>query len=1112
MAVGRTIRWMFIILLLIAVAVSGAGYWVWLRGDDLIRDGIQKRFAELAPDWDLGLQSVRFDGDRRLHLSSLSLQEKGSTGRLIEIPEAIITVDREQFLRSQELIIERVRLIRPKVSLHRNLDGSWNWQRFPKLPASKGGSPDLQLEDATVFLSWDQADTLGTMQLTLANTDLKVTPAAKNVFDIVGRSRVNNEASMSLDGWANLDKRTWRIRGKMDQLAASSNLLQMAASSSSRIQTSMNDFGGGVGARVQNVQTASNEPFPSNGPLMQVRNQTIPGLGISGTLNILLDAGSKGPNQKTDFQVKVNVIDGTIDNAAVPFPLSGVNGTLVWRNQQLELSEVRATHGDTQLKLDAALVIDDQTSPVVNLTELGDPNRNRLGFSVTDLKLDSRLRASLPPSLQRIYDKVRPAGVVDIKGQFVKRANGRWEPANVVAKLKGCSANPIQFQYPVHAGVGHFRQRGETKVYDLEIDARAGDQLVKVKGWLSNPGPEAESQIDIAVDNLPIDKTFRDALDNKGRKVLDTLRVTGLADAHVTLYRPPGFGQKTEPIINARVRHGSVNLRSFPYPLTEITGNLKFNPATRRWTFEKLKGYNGQASISVAGWFDTPPRDQPNKPGVLRLALRAEDAKLDQALKTAVGPALQQAWNELRPTGTFSMDADLDWVAIPNRPVDLTVKTMSVTDGTLFLKSFPYQFRKVQGQVTYSTDANRLSKIKFSKFTGVHESTTVQGQGSFDELPNGGWNLHLTNVQAKKVAADASLLRAIPTDLRLMLEELDPTNPFQIEDAEIDLLQRTGSSYVTAAWDLKTRLLGGRVTAGLYLDNIRGVVTSTGTWNGRDLENTGRIQISSVDVLEHRLTNISGPYSADNNNIVVGSARALGSDRARVPISQRLTAKAYDGQLTFDAVVPMTDAPWQMLAIVSRSKLETYARSKFPSQSNISGVVNGWISLSGRGDVDTSVTGKGEVQVSPAALYELPVVFQMFDALSKFNFGSPEQVAFDYAKTSFNVAQGKFIFNPIDLVGNALSLRGKGYVGFDGRLGLNFFFHDPRKPKLLSALVNQATRGWVGVYVSGNLDRPHTEVRTGVPVSDAMNNFMRAINQPTQAPLKLNIPNLFSGR
>jgi hypothetical protein len=198
-----------------------------------------------------------------------------------------------------------------------------------------------------------------------------------------------------------------------------------------------------------------------------------------------------------------------------------------------------------------------------------------------------------------------------------------------------------------------------------------------------------------------------------------------------------------------------------------------------------------------------------------------------------------------------------------------------------------------------------------------------------------------------------------------------------------------------------------------------------------------------------------------------------------------------------------------MLAILKESRLETYARSKFPGQQNIRGVVNGWISLAGRGDVDTSVTGRGEVQVSPAALYELPVILQMFDAMSKLNFGPPEQVAFDYARARFDVARGQFIFNPIDLVGNAMSLRGKGSVGFDGRLALDFFFHDARKPKLFSALVREATRGWVGVYVGGNLDNPRTEVRTGIPMNDAMNSFLRALNQPSQAPLKLNIPNLF---
>ena len=60
-AVRRTVRWLVVILLLVAVGGGGYAYWWLTRSDELVRTTIQRRLAELSPDWEFSIGQARFD-------------------------------------------------------------------------------------------------------------------------------------------------------------------------------------------------------------------------------------------------------------------------------------------------------------------------------------------------------------------------------------------------------------------------------------------------------------------------------------------------------------------------------------------------------------------------------------------------------------------------------------------------------------------------------------------------------------------------------------------------------------------------------------------------------------------------------------------------------------------------------------------------------------------------------------------------------------------------------------------------------------------------------------------------------------------------------------------
>ena len=99
-------------------------------------------------------------------------------------------------------------------------------------------------------------------------------------------------------------------------------------------------------------------------------------------------------------------------------------------------------------------------------------------------------------------------------------------------------------------------------------------------------------------------------------------------------------------------------------------------------------------------------------------------------------------------------------------------------------------------------------------------------------------------------------------------------------------------------------------------------------------------------------------------------------------------------------------------------------------------------------------------------------------------------------------------FPKIDLIGDAISLRGRGAARFDGLLHLDFYSRPASawsQVPVLSNFVDQFTQGWVGVSVTGTVQNPRARVMAMPQVDTAFRQFLAAINRPGTIPT-LNTP------
>ena len=1102
MTFRKTTKWLVILVLLAATGGGGYGFYLWNESNERIREGILAKCEEIVPEWDVSLGRVRFDWNRRVHLYDSTLKAKGQSQNVATIPEIVVSIDRELFAERQEIVVQKVRILGPEFDVVRDADGKWNWQQLQPPPKSNQSLPELEIVQATVRVRLDQTDGSPAAVLGLQNADLKLIPSGKRSFLITGLTQVGQAGKLTVDGSWDLDHGVGWFNGEMNDVSSSGELSGLVIGSSPELRMKLARAQTAVSTYLQSLpgetSTGRRDPFlfassrrerPSAAEtgMPIAPDDGVPNLGASGTLDVKFQVAVKEPKAEPKFTFQVNVKQGLIENAALPFPLRDLTGKIFWDNERFVLADVIATNGMTRITLDGRFDRKGTISP------------GRIVAKIENLALDDRLRSRLPASLRKIYDSVEPRGIADLKGTLHFDGKRTWQPQNAVMTLRNCSGRHVKFPYPVENISGTLKQNGGD--IDVELTGQAGGHPATLVGRIRNPGLTAEVFYRIHANRMTLDERFVAACQPELQKTLAALKLKGAATADLTVYRPAGADQKFAVNVSARLTDASMNFVNFPYRLDKLEGDIKFSSAEKTWLFENLRAEHGEARLTGTASFV-----KRQAPGLLQLTVTARNADMDGKLEHALPPALQDVWNQLSPSGRLDLVSKIRWV--PGRPVTVTLPEAKLTSGELTLRAFPYPLDEVEATFSYANSQVILKSLK-----GHHDNTGVQANGRMSWTDDGDWTVRLDELTVDDLLPDRLFRRALPTDLRTVVEEIDPAGPISL-DGMVEFRGTTNPQVpVTAAWDLQTIHTGGKLTTGLDLEKVYGRLSAQGKWDGDRVRMTGKIDLDSVEVWDYHFMHVQGPYSIDGSQVIVGSRQIVFPDenprnRGRVTSEERVTARAIGGVFTLAAAVALLKEPtYRVKATMSEGHLEQYAARYMTGKKNLQGVMNGWIDVSGRGTSEDKMTGRGQLRINPAALYELPVIVQVANLI-----GPPDKTAFRYAFLDFNIANRQFLFNSIDLVGDTFSMLGRGSARFDGRLNLDFYSKLPRsrfRIPLVSAVVGGATTGLVGVKIRGTTSVPDPKLVPAPILDDTLKSFLGAFGTrpPNNVP-RLIIPAL----
>jgi hypothetical protein len=601
---------------------------------------------------------------------------------------------------------------------------------------------------------------------------------------------------------------------------------------------------------------------------------------------------------------------------------------------------------------------------------------------------------------------------------------------------------------------------------------------------------------------MPLDDRLLAALTDRFQRGLRTLAPSGSfqIDGRASRQRP---GEKVDFHSQIEIVEGTVRPALFPYLFQDLRGRVEQQGG--HWKIHELTGRNDSATFRARG--DWSIRDPAG--ALLQLQLSATDVAFEDELRSALSPAAQRLWRQLRPQGVMDaieVDFYLDTAARHKR-LQIVIDsredsdTSSANTVSLQPRAFPYRLDDVTGKAFY-----RDGKIRLEGLRASHGRVLFAANGAALITPDGQWDLEFTDLLADRCRPDREFLTALPPRLRRVLEQLRATGEVCLR-GQLRLHGQSGNpSQSRSQWNLALDIADATATAGVVLKNISGEARVSGSADPQKYHCQGRIMLDSLMADRVHCTSVHGPIWIDQDRIFLGNWSELDQVHPAITsTTDRMTpvlANVFGGQTFINAeIVPARNGAFDVQVKIDGMKLDQLSRDLAFSQGPTRGNAGAEFRLEGDARGTATWRGSGKLVVRDTDLYRLPVTLAL---LKQLRTGSRDRTAFDAADVTVRMQGQHLYFDRLDLHGDAVTLKGVGEMSLRRDLNLNFYTMMGREDSYLPALrpfLGLASQRFLLVRVEGTLDQPVTSREILPAINDTLEQmFPELSTQPQVAP------------
>ena len=410
---------------------------------------------------------------------------------------------------------------------------------------------------------------------------------------------------------------------------------------------------------------------------------------------------------------------------------------------------------------------------------------------------------------------------------------------------------------------------------------------------------------------------------------------------------------------------------------------------------------------------------------------------LERELRDALPSGMRRIWDDVDPRGNAEFTAQVRH-RVKARRTEVELEAAPQADTVSIEPTwFPYRLERLRGRLLWKD-----GRLRFEDVRGAHARTTVSAEGVCRFTPDGGWHVSFERLAADRFRADHDVLQALPAGLEQAVSGvrlrgmLSVDGALEIYSTAPTVVAGSGGRSETipgpaaAAWDVQLDMEQASLDVGVPLAHVHGGIRLRGQSDGRTWRTVGDIAIDSAMWNGVQMTAVRGPLVMDPTGAVFGSA--AGGDP--LVATRQLTARVADGTLTVDGSVTAGDAGgFTVTAALAAADLERLAGDMSGGSNHSKGRVHGGIEIRGSRAGTHSLAGQGQVRLSDADIYELPVMMSLLKIL---RVKAPDRKAFTSSLVDFRIEGPHAYLDTIELSGDAISLVGNGELDFDSNIKL----------------------------------------------------------------------------
>jgi len=678
----------------------------------------------------------------------------------------------------------------------------------------------------------------------------------------------------------------------------------------------------------------------------------------------------------------------------------------------------------------------------------------KMEVKVEHLLVTPKTAAHLPPKCQKIHKTYSPAGPLSLSYQFYRPDAEHWEKHWTI-QPEGMTAEFENFRYPIEDVTGsvtvdQYSDRDDSIRVDLT--GRGSGCPVVVRGSIQG---DARSEVDLVViaEDVPIDHQLMAALPRKSRELARTFlppasRELGQTEQLGKLVQPAGLASIKVFIHRSRGQEhfanrylitfhdASLKYDLFPYPLEKVTGVLDIQPD--HWECRDFHGSHKGGEIFVDGCSFRLDGGDGSARDCVQIHIRGKDILLDPEFEQALSPpgvpgraALRNAWAMLALRGRLNFESVV--VDQPDQPQDIDV-CVDVRGCAMQPDFFRYAMTDVRAGVRY-----KQGRVYVKEVSAKHGDCRLGMKDAVIVLkPGNGFTAWFTDLSGNELLPDAEFLRALHPVLRRGLEPLQIRKPLHVEVKQLVLDAPAAPGEAAKIWwDGGASLHQQTFQAGVEISDVDGMIWCQGHYNGRQLE-----RVSGHAVLE-RATILGQPFTQLQGRLEV--IPEMPDTLSLYDLKANLFGGVVGGEARFTFASPLR---YEVKLDALRVQLEQFGKhNNLGTDAQLQGPARASVHLTGEGNDLSGLRGNGRIEVAHGKMYRLPL---LLDLLKAFGLRVPDRTAFEQARMIFGIEGPQMRVYSIDLIGNAISLRGQGTLRLDGsNLNLDFSADWGRVPQML---------------------------------------------------------------